>query len=744
MPELQALDLRTAPPRRWSEELGGVRWLPRMIDKARAAMKGSLGDYLYGQSPMDRSLLRALGISYKDFTRIVRESGNDDERVVQLLEECCADGMQLARRWSEHLPRRRTFLFLIDLDDGYYGGPLQAIRGIIRFAYGLLVHWIRYRWPARGSLIGLEVDAQHESVRNDAARGAEEEPYTWFTPSTLDYTWKILFSIVLVFLIFETLIRFVERIGIIFLIIIGAIFFAYLVYPIVKWLNGRLPLIVSILLVYAVIAGLIVFGLIYLIPAVTNEITTLVRDWPSIQSKIVAWVQNPNNELLKHAPKFVRDQLASAPRQIVTWLHSHGTAAAGNAVMVVIGTAAFIGACVAIPVLGAYLLYDSETIKRFFMGFIPARRREGTLTLLGELEKVIGGFIRGQLLVGLSVGTLIAIGLTLIGEPYAILIGAIAGALDLIPYIGPVIAAIPALVIAFIAGGFPLALKVLIVFVVANQAEGHIIAPNIVSRTIQLSPSAVVVAILIGGELYGVIGMFIAVPVAGIIRVLLLHVIPGSVSRDEAKPVLTKDPRDSAEEACGTVSTAASPRQIQRVDIIGVPMDLGASRRGVDMGPYAVRYARLNDRLQRLNVPEIYDHGNLQVPQREEFSQGDQHAKYFDIIDQVCEQLATEVEHIVNSQGFPIVLGGDHSIAMGTLAGLKRARGEAAGLVWVDAHSDINSPDTRPPATCTACRSGSRCRGDTRIRSAPCKSVCVTSIRRRRRICARRALRRSR
>lgn len=144
------------------------------------------------------------------------------------------------------------------------------------------------------------------------------------------------------------------------------------------------------------------------------------------------------------------------------------------------------------------------------------------------------------------------------------------------------------------------------------------------------------------------------------------------------------------------MSTTASQRHIQRVDIIGVPMDLGASRRGVDMGPYAVRYARLNERLRGMKIPEIYDHGNLQVPQREEFAHGDQHAKYFDIIHDVCEQLASEVESILSKGGVPIVLGGDHSIAMGTLAGLKRARGEAAGLVWVDAHSDINSPDTSP------------------------------------------------
>ena len=549
MPDFQALDLRVEPPRRWSDELGGIRWLPRMIDKARAAMKGTLGDYLYGQSPMDRSMLRALGLSYKEFTQIVRESGNDDERVLQLLRERAPEGLELAHRWSERLPQRRGFLFILDLDDGYNGGPLQAVRGVIRMFYGLLVHYIRYRWPVQGALIGAEVEAQVEGVKNEAARGADEEPYRWLTPQTLDSSWKILLSTVLIFLIFSYVIRFVERIGVIFLIIVGAIFFAYLVYPVVKWLNRRLPLIVAILVVYAVIAAVVVLGLIYLIPTVTAEVTTLIHDWPRIQEKIVAWVESPNNKLLAHAPAAVRNEIAAAPHNIVSWLQSHGAAAIGNAFMVLVGTVAFIGACVAIPVLGAYLLYDSETIKRFFMGFIPAKRRDSTLTLLGELERVIGGFIRGQLLVGLSVGILIAVGLTLVGEPYAILIGAIAAALDFIPYIGPVIAALPAVIIGFVSGGVPLSIKVIAIFILANQAEGHIIAPNIVSRTIQLSPSAVVLAILIGGDLYGIVGMFIAVPVAGIIRVLLLHVIPGSVSRDEAKPVLTKDPRDSAEEA---------------------------------------------------------------------------------------------------------------------------------------------------------------------------------------------------
>ncbi len=553
VPQEQVKDLRETPPRRWSEELGGIRWLPRIIDKARAAMNGTLGDYLYGQSPMDRGLLLALGVTYKEFTAIVRRSDGDDEKVLESLQARSSDGMELARRWSERLPRRhRAFLFSIDLDDGYAGGWLQAFRPVIRILTHVYSQWIRLHWPAKAALIGLEVETQRAGDRAEAARGTEEEPYNWFTTQTLDSAWKTLLSIVLAFLIVEYIVRFFERVGTIFLIIIAAIFFAYLIYPIVRWLNRKLPLIVSILLVYAVIAAIVAVGLMYLIPAVMAEVTTLSHTWPVMEARITAFIRDPHNKLFARMPTPIRSQAEKLPQAVVTWAQTHGAAALGNAVMVLIGTVALIAACVAVPVLGAYLLYDSETIKRFFMGFIPSRKREATLGLLSELEQVVGGFIRGQLLVGGSVGFLIAVGLMLVGEPYAILIGVLAAALDLIPYIGPVIAAIPAFTIAFISGGFPLAVKVAIVFVLANQAEGHIIAPNIVSRTIQLSPSAVVVSILIGGELYGILGMFIAVPIAGIIRVLLLHVIPGSVSREEARPVLTKDPHDSAEEAAAS------------------------------------------------------------------------------------------------------------------------------------------------------------------------------------------------
>jgi arginase len=124
-------------------------------------------------------------------------------------------------------------------------------------------------------------------------------------------------------------------------------------------------------------------------------------------------------------------------------------------------------------------------------------------------------------------------------------------------------------------------------------------------------------------------------------------------------------------------------------------MDLGADRRGVDMGPSAIRYARLKESLERLGL-RVRDHGNLTVPVPESASVAEASAKYFPIIADVCRTLAGIVAESVRDGGFPLVLGGDHSIAMGTLEGVWRARGKQPGVIWVDAHGDINAPMTSP------------------------------------------------
>jgi arginase len=142
-------------------------------------------------------------------------------------------------------------------------------------------------------------------------------------------------------------------------------------------------------------------------------------------------------------------------------------------------------------------------------------------------------------------------------------------------------------------------------------------------------------------------------------------------------------------------SSSDRSRIPKRVDVIGVPMDLGANRRGVDMGPSAIRYARLEKRLQALGIADLRDHGNLTVPSPESATIADvPNAKYLPAIRAVCDELADIVTQVVREGGVPLVLGGDHSIAIGTLAGLARAREAPAAVVWFDAHADINTPAT--------------------------------------------------
>jgi arginase len=132
----------------------------------------------------------------------------------------------------------------------------------------------------------------------------------------------------------------------------------------------------------------------------------------------------------------------------------------------------------------------------------------------------------------------------------------------------------------------------------------------------------------------------------------------------------------------------------REVGIVGVPMDLGAGRRGVDMGPYAIRYAGLEHDLQAMGL-RVTDHHNIAVPGPESGSVGNSKAKFDSLIEDACVELRQCVAQIAGSGGLPLVLGGDHSIAMGTVAGLLDVWGDV-GVLWIDAHGDINTPATSP------------------------------------------------
>lgn len=134
------------------------------------------------------------------------------------------------------------------------------------------------------------------------------------------------------------------------------------------------------------------------------------------------------------------------------------------------------------------------------------------------------------------------------------------------------------------------------------------------------------------------------------------------------------------------------------IRIIGVPMDLGQDRRGVDMGPSAVRAAGLRPRLERLGF-EVRDAGNVEAAFPEQKAPGDPHAKYLKEIARSCQKQADWVRKTLEDGASPLVLGGDHSIAVGTVSGVSafyRDQHKSIGLIWLDAHGDFNTPETSP------------------------------------------------
>ena len=134
------------------------------------------------------------------------------------------------------------------------------------------------------------------------------------------------------------------------------------------------------------------------------------------------------------------------------------------------------------------------------------------------------------------------------------------------------------------------------------------------------------------------------------------------------------------------------------VHLLGVPMDLGSGRRGVDMGPSAIRIAGVADRLAELGH-KVVDDGDVVIKNMEELKVGNERARYLAEIARASAILARKVERIMGLEHFPLILGGDHSIAVGTVSGMSafaRRQDSKVGLIWIDAHGDINTPETSP------------------------------------------------
>jgi len=344
------------------------------------------------------------------------------------------------------------------------------------------------------------------------------------------------------------------------MLVVISLFFAYLVYPLVRRLNERLPLAVSILLVYVLI-GIIAAAIAeLLVPALASDVQGAVKSVPTVVQHLRGMLEDQNNPLIHWLPSRLRDSLATIPTQIGTFLQTNALDTVGKTFNVLMSTVSVLATVIIVPVLAAYMLLDAENIKESFLGLVPAKNRPKAEAIIADLDQVVGGFIRGQLIDGSILGAMLTVMLWATGVPYALLIGVVSGALNFIPYAGALIAFVPAVLLAFTTYGWGKALLVAILIFVIHQIDGNFVAPRVLKENVGLSPFWIVIAILGGSELFGLPGTFLAVPVAAMIRVLRQQLLPPPVPIAVAAPALTKAPLDETRPPVATPPSEATPR----------------------------------------------------------------------------------------------------------------------------------------------------------------------------------------
>jgi len=359
-----------------------------------------------------------------------------------------------------------------------------------------------------------------------------------------DAWFKLLGAIALGYLILWRLVGWLVEFYDLTVIAVGGIFVAYLVLPLVRRLNVRLPLWAALTIVYAGIAGIIVLALWLLVPALVTQFQQLLADVPAMRRTVEAYLSTTHNPIVTHLPPAIRGYVAKLPAQVAAELQRVGTSLTAHVFPAVLSLAALGAIVVAIPVVSLYMLGESAMAKRFFARMIPPERRSLAMDVLGDVDGVVGGFVRGQLIVAAAVAVMAIVALLILRVPYAVLIGAWAGIADVVPYIGPFAGAIPAALVALFSNGWPNMIFVAVAFTLINQIEAHLLGPRIVGSTTKVTPLAVIFALLIGAKVLGLLGLVVAVPVAGIVRVILVRFFPDEeVTNAEIRPGLTQSPQ---------------------------------------------------------------------------------------------------------------------------------------------------------------------------------------------------------
>jgi predicted PurR-regulated permease PerM len=364
-------------------------------------------------------------------------------------------------------------------------------------------------------------------------------------------------SIIGILIVGAVLVWALFRVRIIFPPLVVALLTIYLLNPIVDRLEQRrVSRGWGTLLAYVVVLGAVTLIVVAVTPLISRQVDTFREQWPEFKvelaESIVTSGENINDRFGvdldtdrvtcfldaddtgdADAPSHERcDAVTQRFRETVADSADRITEV-GSSVLEVL----FI--FILGPLLALYLLIDLPHLQRDLLNLVPEAHREEVADLGSKVGKTVGGFFRGQFLVALTVGVMSAIGFAIIDLPFWLVIGAIAGFTNLIPLVGPFIGGGLGFLVGSIAGGVGLGFQAALVALIVQQIDNHVISPNVMKRTVQLHPVAVMLSILAGGALAGFWGVLLGVPAVAVAKLLLSHLWTTRVLGIEATPYAT-------------------------------------------------------------------------------------------------------------------------------------------------------------------------------------------------------------
>lgn len=279
--------------------------------------------------------------------------------------------------------------------------------------------------------------------------------------------------------------------------------------PVLEWLEGhRVARPVALTLILLGMVGGILGLAVLVAPALASQAGAFLKTAPATQARIA--------EVLQRVPALSGEAATvrnATPDALLTPLGKH-------AVDLVRGVVEVVGLGLATAVLAFYILADRERVQGYVFSLLPRRYHLRVAHVLLDMEHVVGGYVRGQALTSLCIGAFVFVLLLLVGTPNALALAVFAALTDLIPFIGGVLALLPA-VLATLPFGLPQAIIVFVGIVLYQQFESHILIPRVYGKVLRLSAVAVTLALLVGGTLLGIVGALLALPIAAGIRVLL-------------------------------------------------------------------------------------------------------------------------------------------------------------------------------------------------------------------------------